>query len=191
MNMKPSEGKVPVTGRSAKERAKAREASPANAERAAEKRNEAIRTRSQIVVGETAERLATDYQPARQLIAAAIRGSTPDVEARLTELAGGEEPLGARVEFLDLWERWRKMRALDGSLATAWTEMESLLVSAPELSDERFDEICASLETRVTEWEALLGCEHPVGRLLRMTNSGRSKLSATIHPDELAAERGS
>lgn len=173
MNRKPSEGKVPVTGRSARERAKAREASAAGAERGAEKRREAVRTRSQIVVGETSERLATKYRPVRQLIAAAIRGSTPDVEARLTMLSAGAEALGARVEFQELWERWRKMRVLDGSLARAWTEMESLLVSVPQLSDEDFNGICASLEARVAEWEELLGCEHPIGGLLRMTTPDR------------------
>jgi hypothetical protein len=45
------------------------------------------------------------------------------------------------------------MRALDRSLATAWAEMESLLVSAPELSQARFGGICSSMETRATEWE--------------------------------------
>lgn len=146
-----------------------------------QKRNEAIRTRSPIVVGETAARLARDYRPARQLIAAAVRGSTPDVEARLTELAGREDALWGRVEFVNLWERWRKMRALDGSLAAAWTKMKTLLVATPQLSDEVFEEVCSALEARVAEWEALVGYVHPVGQLLTMTSPGGGDRSPAPH----------
>lgn len=168
---KPSEGKAPITGRTARERAKARAASAAGAERAEKERQEAIKTRSRVVVGETAEKLAPELRMVRQLIARAMQGSgQPDVRARLRELSGGEDELGAPTDYLTTWDFWQRLRVVDQKLDSAWAAIETLLETDPQASDHVFEELCAQVDILVSDWEGMMGIEHPVGRLMRVTS---------------------
>lgn len=171
MTKKPSEGKIPITGRSARERAKAREASAAGAARADKDRREAIAVRSRVVFGETAEALAPDHRAVRQLMVAAMRASgQPDVRAKLRQLAGGQEGVAALTDYNPTWDLWQEMRCINRQLETAWDRLETFLTTAPETSDEEFEDLFRSIEALVGEWEKLIGADHPAGQLMRMTS---------------------
>lgn len=171
MRKKPSEGKAPVLGRSARERVKAREETETGAQNVAKRRGEAIETRSRVVVGDAALRYASRHPSVRSLIATAIRESAQeDVRRRLATAVHQEPPLES-IPFNDAWDRWKRLRMLDQQIESAWAGLEVLLNDAPDAGDEVFDAVFARIEQLAASWEKMMGIVHPIGRLMRITSS--------------------
>lgn len=167
---KPSEGKAPILGRSARERVKAREKTEAGAQNVAKRRNNAIETRSRVVVGDAALRYAPRHPSVRNLIATAIQESgQEDVRRRLARAIHGEPPL-ENTPFDDAWGRWERLRSLNQKIESAWAGLKLLLAEAPDADDEVYDTAFAVLEELAIEWEKLMGIVHPIGRLMRISS---------------------
>ena len=189
MTKKPSEGKAPITGRSARDRAKARKASAAGAARADKERREAIAVRSRVVLGEIAEALASDHRAVRQLMVAAMRRSgQPDVQARLRDLTGGREGIASLTDYNPTWDVWQQMRRINGDLETVWARLETLLTTEFDTAEDVFEDLFVQIEVLVTEWEKLIGVDHPAGQLMRITateNTHRTSKPNTFQDEKI------
>ena len=91
-----------------------------------------------------------------------------DVRGWLGTLSKGKRPL-VNPSFNDVWNQWQRMRELDKAIESAWADVELLLRNAPGTPDHGFDGTYDIIETLVSEWEALMRIEHPLGQIMRMT----------------------
>ena len=171
MTKKPSEGKAPVTGRSAEERMKARQATEAGATVVAKRIQDAIEHRGRLVLGDAAARYSARSPSLRRLVTSTRRDvDQPDVIEWLAPLAGGERPLGS-LEFNEAWDDWYKLRGLNQQIDDAWADVERLLGGEQGRTDQVFRAAVAIVAGLVDEWEALMANEHPLGRIVRATSS--------------------
>lgn len=169
MTKKPSEGKAPLTGRSGRQRVEDRQKTEPGAKVVAKRIQNAIEHRGRVVLGDAAARYSSKFEPTRRLAETAMRDiAEPDVRRWLRSLSKGKRPL-VTGSFDDAWMRWQRLRELDEAIENAWSDVELLLRNAPGAPDHGFDGTYEIIDTLVDAWEALMGIEHPLGQILRMT----------------------
>lgn len=160
--------KRPITGRSAKDRARARADSAAKAEAVAKKRRAAMETRVNIVVGAKAMSMAADYPVIRRLLASAAEERRhDDVGEALKVRAQGAEPLDRDLDFVKAWTAWKRVRRLNKEIEEAWSALQPLLQSDQDPSDHELERLKGEIAGLALEWQTLVGAEHPIGRLIR------------------------
>lgn len=171
MTKKPSEGKAPLTGRSGRQRVEDRRATPKGDKVVAKRIQNAIEHRGRVVLGDTAARYSSQHEPTQRLVTATLRDTgQQDVRRWLRTLSKGKRPL-VTPGFDVAWTRWQRQRELDKAIEMAWSDVELLLSNAPGAPDHGFDGTYDIIVELVNEWEALIGIEHPLGQIMRMTAS--------------------
>jgi hypothetical protein len=161
-----------ITGRSAKDRARARADSAAKAEAVAKKRRAAMETRVNIAVGAKAMSLAPRYPVIRRLLACvAEERRDEDVGAALKIVAQGADPLNRELDFDEAWTTWNRVRRLNEGIETKWSALDPLLQSADDPAQGQLEQLKDEIEALALEWEALVEAEHPIGRLMRAASS--------------------
>lgn len=161
--------KRPVTGRSAKDRARARADSAAKAEAVAKKRRAAMETRVNIAVGAKAMSLAPDYPMLRRLLASvAEERRDDDVGEALKIRAQGADPLDRELGFVKAWTAWKRVSRLNEDIADTWSALQPLLQpEADPANKNELQRLKGEIAGLALEWQALVGAEHPIGRLIR------------------------
>lgn len=168
MTKKPSEGKAPTTGRSAKARMAARQTTEAGRQVVAKRIQDAVEHRGRVVLGDAAVRYSHRSPSLRRLVTSTRRDvGQPDVNEWLAPLARGERPLGS-LEFDEAWDQWDRLRTLNQKIDDAWAEVERLLGEEHGGADQEFRVAVAIVKDLVNEWEELMAAEHPLGRIVRM-----------------------
>lgn len=171
MTKKPSEGKAPLTGRSGRQRIEDRRKTEAGGKVIEKRHQDAIEHRGRVVLGDAAARYSSRHEPTRRLVATALRDiGEGDVRRWLGTLSNVKRSVES-ASFEMAWSRWQRLRELDKAIESAWASVELLLKNAPGAPDCGFDGSYDIVEELVDEWEALIGIEHPLGRIMRMTSS--------------------
>lgn len=167
MTKKPSEGKAPVTGRSARARMAARQTTEAGRQVVAKRIKDAIEHRGRVVLGDAAARYSAQSPSLRRLVTSTRRDvDQPDVNGWLAPLAGGERPLGG-LDFNEAWDQWDQLRALNQKIEGAWAGVERLLGDEHGEGAREFRTTVDDLKGLVDEWEELMAIDHPLGRIVR------------------------
>ena len=169
MTKKPSEGKEPLTGRSGRQRVKETQKTEAGAKVVAKRIEDAIELRGRLVLGDAAARYSSKLEPTRLLAGTALRDNGErDVRLWLHTLSSGKRPL-VTPSFDDVWRRWQRLRQLDKAIEAAWADVELLLRNEADGPDCGFDGTYDIIDTLIEEWESLMGIEHPLGQIMRMS----------------------